>query len=192
MSKACPLCGATKFANWRFGLLCCAQCDLVVADSIWQPAANEQLNAAAFGDNYESVRSFWVRMFERLNNRRTMNRFRRVIETGRLLEIVVGSGSFLLYAYTLGYSTLGIDLSAAICGRVEQNTGIPMHCGSVESFSDESPFDVVVMNHVLEHVAYPLVLLKAVRARLKPGGLLHLAVPNVSSWEAWLSGWNSY
>jgi hypothetical protein len=40
-----------------------------------------------------------------------------------------------------------------------------------------------VMNHLLEHVAGPVALLNAARGRLRSGGLLHLAVPNVGSWE---------
>jgi 2-polyprenyl-3-methyl-5-hydroxy-6-metoxy-1,4-benzoquinol methylase len=172
----------------------CEQCDLVVDGSVWQPAANERLNEISFGDNYEPIRSSWVRIFEKLNNRRTMSRLRSVVDAKgiRLLEIGVGSGSFLVYAKAHGYSPLGIDLSAAICNRVEQNTGISMHCGSCESLSDDHLFDVVVMNHVLEHVSDPVALLKAVRARMTPGSILHLAVPNVGAWEARLPGWNSY
>ena len=120
LSKTCPLCGGTAFADWRFRLLRCEQCDLVVAGSVWRPAANEQFNEASFGDNYEPVRSFWVRMFEDWNNRRTMSRLPDAIGTGgRLLEIGVGSGSFLAYAKSHGYSPLGCDLSAAICREVE-------------------------------------------------------------------------
>jgi 2-polyprenyl-3-methyl-5-hydroxy-6-metoxy-1,4-benzoquinol methylase len=123
-----------------------------------------------------------------------MSRLRSAVDTGgaRLLEIGVGSGSFLVYAKAHGYSPLGIDLSAAICHRVEQNTGISMHCGSCESLSEDNLFDVVVMNHVLEHVSDPVALLKAVRARMNPGSILHLAVPNVGAWEARLPGWISY
>lgn len=195
MSRICPLCGGTRFAGWRFGLLRCEQCNFVVDGLVWRSAANAQLNEASFDDNYEPVRSFWVRMFETLNNRRTMGRLRPAADIaggGRLLEIGVGSGSFLAYAKTHGYSPIGCDLSAAICSRVERNTGITMHCGSLESLPDEQLFDVVVMNHVLEHVSDPVALLKAVRTRLKPGGVLHLAVPNVGAWEAQLPGWNSY
>ena len=48
------------------------------------------------------------------------------------------------------------------------------------------------MHHLLEHVADPVALLQDARARLKPGGALQLAVPNIRSWEARLRGWNSY
>jgi len=193
MGKACPLCGGADFRTWRFGLLRCETCELVVDKAVWRPAANEQMEEAFFGESYEPIRSFWVRLFETLNNRRTMKRLRRHAGlAGRLLEIGVGSGSFLAYAQARGFVPLGCDLSAAICRKVERNTGIRMHCGPLDSLPDQQRFDVVVMNHVLEHVSDPQALLKAALARLKSGGVLHLAVPNVAAWETQLSGWNSY
>ena len=194
MSRICPLCGGSQFTDARFGLLRCVQCDLVVNEVVWESAANEKLNEVSFGDNYVPVRSFWVRMFENLNNRRTISCLHCAADVtcGRLLEIGVGSGSFLTYAKAHGYSPCGCDLSAAICRRVEQSTGLSMHCGLLESMPDNQLFDVVVMNHVLEHVSDPVAFLNAVRVRLKPGGVLHLAVPNVGAWEAMLPGWNSY
>lgn len=193
MTKACPLCGGTDFAIWRFGLLRCEKCELVMDEAVWRLAANEQMQEAFFGESYEPIRSLWVRLFEGLNNRRTMKRLRRHAElVGGLLEIGVGSGSLLAYAQARGFIPLGCDLSAAICRRVERTTGIRMHCGSLESLPVQERFDVVVMNHVLEHVSDPKSLLKAALARLKPGGVLHLAVPNVAAWEARLPGWNSY
>lgn len=190
MNGLCPLCGHTQFADWRFGLFRCQKCEIIVADAVWRQTANEKLNEIAFGDTYEPVRSFWVRMFEAFNNRRTMSRLPRV--GGDLLEIGVGSGSFLTYAKDCGYSPLGCDLSAAACARVERGTGIPIHYGSVESVPEGQLFDVVVVNHVLEHVCDPVTFLKAVRSHLKSNGVLHLVVPNVEAWEARLSGWISY
>lgn len=192
--RTCLLCAHTDFTDWRFGLFRCVGCGLIVDPAIFRPGAAEALNEGAFGDNYEPVRSFWVRMFETLNNRRTMSRLRPAadIAGGRLLEIGVGSGSFLAYAQAHGYSPIGCDLSAAICSKVERNTGIIVHCGSLESLPHEQLFDVVVINHVLEHASDPVALLKAARTFLKPGGVLHLAVPNVAALEARLPGWNSY
>jgi 2-polyprenyl-3-methyl-5-hydroxy-6-metoxy-1,4-benzoquinol methylase len=193
MARVCPLCNEIDFATWRFGLLRCEKCELVVDEAVWRPESNKQMEEAFFGERYQPVRSFWVQLFEALNNRRTMRRLRSQAGlAGSLLEIGVGSGSFLAYAKARGFVSLGCDLSAAICSRVERNTAIEMHCGPLESLPDQRQFDVIVMNHVLEHVSDPLALLRVALARLKPGGVLHLAVPNVAAWEARLQGWNSY
>lgn len=190
LSGPCPLCGHTEYGDWRFGLLRCRKCEFIVAESVWRMAANEQLNEGSFGDAYEPVRSFWVRMFEAWNNRRTMSRLPGA--GGELLEIGVGSGSFLAYARARGYSPMGCDLSSAVCGKVERSTGIRIHCGHVGTLPEGQLFDVVVMNHVLEHVCDPVEFLKSVRSHLKPNGTLHLAVPNAGSWGACLPGWISY
>ena len=67
-----------------------------------------------------------------------------------------------------------------------------MHNIPVSQIPDSVPYDAVVMNHVLEHVNDPIEFLKDVRRRLRVGGIVHIAVPNIASWEALLSGWNSF
>lgn len=55
-------------------------------------------------------------------------------------------------------------------------------------------FDVVSMNHVLEHVVHPRTMLERARALLRPGGHLIGQLPTVSSWECRLFGrtWGGY
>jgi len=194
MSGSCPLCSGVVFSTWRFGLVTCESCGLVVTAEVWCPEANERLNAEFFDDEDESVASFWTRLFERMNNHRTLRRLSDVgnAARGRLLEVGVGNGSLLTAARTEGYSSSGCDMSASACRRIGRTAGINVYCGPLQSFPGHDVFDVIVMNHVLEHVANPAALLNAARRRLRPGGLLHLAVPNVGSWEARWPGWNSY
>ena len=194
MTESCPLCYGGAFSTWHFGLVICDSCNFVVATEVWRPAANELLNAEFFGDEHEPAASFWIRLFEGMNNRRTLKRLlhARGGQPGSLLEVGVGSGSLLTAAHLQGYSSHGCDISAPTCRRIEESTSITVHCGPLESLPVDDLFDVIVMNHVLEHVADPVSLLNAARTRLKSGGLLHLAVPNVASWEARCAGWNCY
>ena len=131
MNKSCPLCGHSAFAAERFGLLGCEHCKLVVAAAVWRPDANAQLNDASFGDDYQPVSSFWVRAFEASSNRRRLRSIRRIAGAtgGELLEVGVGSGSFLTHAASRGFSTLGCDLSTAICRMVARSTGGPSTAG---------------------------------------------------------------
>ncbi len=48
--------------------------------------------------------------------------------------------------------------------------------------------DLVVLWHVLEHLDDPAASLNRIRGWLKPGGRLVVAVPNVSSVQAWIGG----
>ena len=193
MTKTCcPLCNGGTFSQERLGLLNCARCGLTVSPAIWQPHANEMLEAEWFGEFYQPETSCWVRWFETWSNRRTMGRIARAKLCGRrLLEVGVGSGALLQAAREQGFEVRGCDLSWSICERVEK-LGIRVHCGPLQELQGEGRFDVVVMNHVLEHVHDPVALLGDVRRLLAPDGLVHICVPNVACWEARLWGWTSY
>jgi 2-polyprenyl-3-methyl-5-hydroxy-6-metoxy-1,4-benzoquinol methylase len=189
----CPLCNGTNFQLTQLGLQTCDQCGLIVSNSIWQAQSNETLEEEYFGEDYQPQTSFWVTLFERWNNRHTLKRLASQQYPGkRLLEIGIGSGSFLQAARTQGFEVTGCDLSKAICERVTHTYGIPLHCKPISAIEGNGCFDVIVMNHVLEHVNEPISFLHDVLRLLSPNGIAHIAVPNVACWEAKLSGWTSY
>jgi 2-polyprenyl-3-methyl-5-hydroxy-6-metoxy-1,4-benzoquinol methylase len=188
----CPLCAGAHFRPYKLALVQCTTCAVVLSPAIWQPQANEAMEDEWFGEDFDGNSSFWTGLFETLNNRRTLRRLDAGCRPGRLLEIGVGSGSFLGAAQSHGYKVEGCDISAPICSRVSAIHGVPMHCESLAELAGDSCFDVIVMNHVLEHVNEPIDFMKDVRRLLVPGGVAHIAVPNVSCWQASLSGWASY
>lgn len=191
-SAACALCAGQAFQPFRFGLLRCAGCGLVVDPAVFRPGAAEALNQDAFGDGYETKPSFWSRWFEDWKNRRYLANLRRAgVTRGRLLEVGVGTGAFLRAARHAGFEAEGCDLSASLYRRVQQATGIAVHNVPLEQLP-AGTYDVVAMHHVQEHVSDPVGFLRAARERLQAGGILHIAVPNVDCWEALLPGWNSY
>ncbi len=55
-------------------------------------------------------------------------------------------------------------------------------------------YDIVSMNHVLEHVVYPHTMLERAYELLRPGGFVIGQLPTVSSWENTLFGhnWGGY
>jgi hypothetical protein len=58
---ACPLCSASRFESFRFGLLRCAGCGLVVNPALFRRGAGQVLNEEAFGEGWEPETSCWVR-----------------------------------------------------------------------------------------------------------------------------------
>lgn len=191
--SACPLCNGGEFKPYFLQLLKCGGCGLVLSPAIWQQEVTRQMETRWFGADYEPAPSIWVRAFEAWNNRETLERLARAQPPGRrLLEIGVGSGSFLRAARSDGYEVMGCDLSAVICERVQRLYGIAMHGEVLSTLGGDSRFDAIVMNHVLEHVQRPIEFLEDVCRLLVPGGRAHIAVPNVACWEARLSGWTSF
>ena len=49
---------------------------------------------------------------------------------------------------------------------------------------DEPAFDMIISNHVLEHLPDPMPILKALRQAIKPGGILFLGVPTLDDLPA--------
>ena len=95
-----------------------------------------------------------------------------------LLDFGCGDGTFLSVAKALGADPTGIDVSASRtqAARSDGMTILP----DLEALDAEGrgPLDAVVLSQVLEHVADPLALLRALHGRLREGGILFVAVPN--------------
>jgi SAM-dependent methyltransferase len=107
--------------------------------------------------------------------------FAKLLPVGsrRILDVGSGPGFFLLRGKELGWQTLGIEPSAQSAAH-SRELGLDI----VEEFLSPkiTPrlgcFDVVHLSQVLEHISDPKNFLDQVHDLVKPGGLVHLIVPN--------------
>lgn len=100
---------------------------------------------------------------------------------GHLLDVGCGNGGFLLLAMQAGWQAEGLDFDAAAVDAA-RSRGLDVHHGNIESLRDhDNYYDVITLSHVIEHVHKPLDVLKQLYTLLKPGGLLWLETPNISS-----------
>ena len=96
-----------------------------------------------------------------------------------LLDFGCGSELFLNNAREQGWNTIGIDFSPQSVEQVRAHghQALLMSSQVWDEIEDES-LDCVRMNHVLEHLYHPQKNLQAIYAKMKPGGTLHIGVPN--------------
>ncbi len=98
-----------------------------------------------------------------------------------VLDLGCGSGGNAAFLATRGATVDGVTLSAAEADHVSRwcrhvavfnlENGLPPELGG--------PYDAIICSHVLEHLCFPRQLLVDVRSRLKPGGRLIVAIPNL-------------
>lgn len=114
----------------------------------------------------------------------------------RVLEIGSGYGQFLVEAFTRSADVYGVEPSLEgfygetydITQAVLERSGVPVD-RIINAFAEKLPFpdqsfDVVYSSNVLEHVADPEAVIRESVRVLKPGGYLHMTVPNYGSfWE---------
>jgi 2-polyprenyl-3-methyl-5-hydroxy-6-metoxy-1,4-benzoquinol methylase len=97
---------------------------------------------------------------------------------GRLLEIGCAYGFFLEEARaSFGYRA-GTDYSAAALA-IAATRADRTYLGGLESVAETEPFDCAACIHVIEHIYDPLRFVRDVFDRLRPGGWLVLATPNM-------------
>jgi SAM-dependent methyltransferase len=116
------------------------------------------------------------------------------VTPGRLLEIGCGSGKRLSRLAALGWQVEGQEVDKKAWHAATTKYALKVHLGELRELAlDESSYDAIVLNHVIEHVHDPVELLHEARRLLKPGGMLIANTPNAMSQEhrifgaAWFS-----
>lgn len=113
---------------------------------------------------------------------------------GDLLEVGCGAGGRLRVFASMGWHVTGQDVDAAAAAEAARNSGVEVHVGPVAQLLERGRrFDVIVMNHVIEHVLRPVDFLRMCRQLLRPSGELICVTPNAHSWghEAFGRNWMS-
>lgn len=203
--RACPYCGGVllgRFAavpDWRFStgppgdVYRCARCGALAAGSVPDQDDIGSWYASYYthGGGPATARP-WSTLWPLPRRRREQAELRRYFapagSTGRFLEVGTGSGERLIEFAASGWDVLGQDLDPE-AGHLARREGITVHrCGVDELVGHEQAFDLIGLNHVLEHAAEPREMLAACRALLAPDGLICVISPNAQSLGSRLFG----
>jgi glycosyltransferase involved in cell wall biosynthesis/2-polyprenyl-3-methyl-5-hydroxy-6-metoxy-1,4-benzoquinol methylase len=105
----------------------------------------------------------------------------------RVLETGCANGRFSSVLVEHGCRVMGVELdpdaaakAAEFCERVIIGD---LEDAKIQAQIPEG-FDVMLFGDVLEHLARPWEVLRALRPRLNPGGCVVISIPNIAHWDA--------
>lgn len=170
----------------------CLACRMLFLDPYPNPEQLEELysesyfavdNAAGFtgvGANvaYHDVVRLRMSKFEA-----TVNLFKRMVPTpARLMDVGAATGEFLDVARRGGYQVEGIELSEFAAEKARANFGLDVFVGSLDAYETSTPFDVVHLSHVMEHLVEPHRSIAKLGSLLSRRGVIYIEVPFQWNW----------
>lgn len=187
----CPICTQSpdsKPPDWS--LIKCASCD-----ARWTFISQEMNSHALYQDEVYAVVDNRESIFERIifnEGKKVLQKAGSILpgKSRRLLDFGSGKGLFLAVAKKVGWEVFGIETARERAEFSKEKYQIAV---SQEFYSNgkisEDLFDLITLNHVLEHLPRPIFLLSnLVQSNLSATGIVYLEVPRADSWQSKIAG----
>ncbi|MBK9477311.1 MAG: class I SAM-dependent methyltransferase [Bacteroidetes bacterium] len=196
---ACPVCNSNGFENYlnckdhtvshsSFSILTCKTCTFKFTNP--RPDSNEivkyyesidyishsNTSTGLFNKIYQAIRNYTIsQKYSMVSN---------YVSRGTLLDIGCGTGEFLNHFSKRGWNVCGVEPSSSARKMAITNYNLNvLDEDKIAQLKDES-FNVISMWHVLEHVHLLSDRLKQINRIISKDGLLVIAVPNYTSYDA--------
>jgi 2-polyprenyl-3-methyl-5-hydroxy-6-metoxy-1,4-benzoquinol methylase len=100
-----------------------------------------------------------------------------------VLEIGCGGGFALKSFQNRSLSCKGLELSKTAADFAVERLGVEVLNQSLEDFTTHEKFDLVFLNHVLEHFPDPVAAMRKITSLIAQGGYLYVRVPDHDSYD---------
>jgi 2-polyprenyl-3-methyl-5-hydroxy-6-metoxy-1,4-benzoquinol methylase len=158
----------------------CRNCQLIYMNPMEKVSKTNEYYSKAKNTHAPTIRESYLRTAES-----QVSLVRKYANGTNLLDIGCAQGFFLFGAAKAGYTTKGIEIAQDAAAYARKEFGLDIEIKPFEELRfAENHFDVVTLWQVLEHVPYPLMMLKEVHRILKPGGVLVVSTPNIEAMPA--------
>ena len=157
-------------------------------------ALKSGIRRAAFGSREEPGRTIWERSGQRAGAalgllpgpRKSAGAqllWLRLERPGqRLLDVGCGNGEYLKNMRRAGWTVTGVEPNEESVRMGRSRFGLEIHHGVLEDVSlPDRTFDVITMQHAVEHLPDPVRTLRTAYRLLRPGGRLVVVTPNINS-----------
>lgn len=182
----CLLCGSVSrhpVSNvCRYGIprvnFICKKCGLVYIDQR-QERAPETYYDKRYREQYK-VYDVESAVYRQMKRAKAALLIPFVPRDGRVLEIGCANGVLLDEIRQLCPCRItGIEPDSALAGRARELFEADIFTGVLEKYRGAGDFDLIILDHVLEHFIDPLRALAIIRRLLSPRGRVYVEVPNI-------------
>lgn len=163
----------------------CMDTGLVRNDPVPDDAELARFYAEDYRISYKGARKPRRRQILR-NFRRAaiyLRTYRDLLEPkSRVLDVGAGSGEFAFLMTRLGKTVTGIEPNVDYAAYCRDELGLDVRTSHLApDLFRPGQFDLIRMNHVLEHLNNPVRYLGEIAKWLAPDGLLYIEVPNIEA-----------
>ncbi len=181
--KKCILCNSNDFTelfsgkNWK--VLECKKCGLCKVD---RQIENVSYDFYHRDNDYKKLEKLFKNIFQT-----RVNLIKKHLPTpGKVLDIGCSNGTMLDIFKTDGWETWGVEPSEN--AEIAIDKGHKVFQTVFEKVNFPTKFNLIVMNHTLEHLENPLAVVKKAYSLLEKDGILLVDVPNFDSLSSNMMG----
>ena len=168
--KQCSGCGF-KFTNPKPGLN-----ELPKYYKSTEYISHSNANDGIINKIYQKVRAYTLK--------KKLQLIESYIPEGQILDIGCGTGEFLNTMQESNFLATGIEPNMEARQFAKRNYGLAVYDEADIPGLQKNKFDVISMWHVLEHVYNLDERISQIKDLISENGILIVAVPNPSSWDA--------
>lgn len=172
--KKCLFCGLSAKPFIK-DYIRCGKCGL-----IWNRLLSNKVNHNWEKEDflgYFQMSKYYQKLFSNI-----LSHIEKYKKDGNFLDIGCSVGTLLQIAKKKGFQVYGVESSRWAADYCRKKLKRTVYSGEFEKVRlSQNYYDVVVINHVLEHMVNPLKTLNKIRRILKEKGILLIGVPNIQS-----------
>ncbi len=196
----CLVCGSNQFEPFlvckdytvsqeKFSIVACKSCGFKFTNPRPDNAVlGNYYKAESYVSHTNSKKGIINKMYHMVRSHTLKTKIKLIssfVPRGTILDYGCGTGMFLSECKRSGWETFGMepdDNARQIAS--EQNLNLFSDKSTLQLHIAEKEFDVITLWHVLEHVTDMFDTLAFLKHKLKPQGVLIIAVPNHKSYDA--------
>jgi 2-polyprenyl-3-methyl-5-hydroxy-6-metoxy-1,4-benzoquinol methylase len=184
----CAVCGNTdekqfaiKYTKDGIDIIQCNKCSFVFIP----PYYRKSISYADYKDesvaNQVRKGNNWVKI---QRHKLRFKLIRKYKKSGKLFDLGVGWGHFLLTAKMLGYEVSGIEISEQPYLYAKNDLGLPVQHVDFFKMDENNKVDIITMWDVLEHIDRADSVIEKCARLINKGGYIVIQVPQIDSYIA--------